>query len=168
MNVHVVQIHPILYPNPLNFTNGKEKKLLVSEDPLISTPKLKHPPIDTLQAYSNVSFLGYSCELKRLFKKGRIKVRYSFYGGKLNPKKATIEHIIPKSKGGISKQSNFVLCNGEQNWLRGNDPIESYLNWEHVGIYLDQFRGVRIGTFNGDEYIKQVLNSINEALRTGR
>ena len=125
------------------------------------------PSLDTLQAYSNVSF-GYNCELKRLVKKGRIKLRYSFYGGKLNPKKVSIEHIIPHSKGGKSCQSNYVLCNKEQNWERGNNPIEDYLDWEAAGKYLDQFRGLKIGGFDGDEYIKQVLNSINTALKTGR
>ena len=123
--------------------------------------------LDTLQAYGNVSF-GYSCELKRLVKKGKIKLKYSFYGGKLNPKKVSIEHIIPHSKGGKSCQSNYVLCNKEQNWERGNDPLEGYIDWQAAGLYLEQFKGLRVGGFNGDEYVKEVLNSINTALRTGR
>lgn len=114
-----------------------------------------------------VSF-GYSCKLKALFKKGIIKVPYSFYGGILSKRKVSVEHVIPRSKGGKSCQSNYVLCNREQNWARGNDPICSFINWENVGRYLDQFRGVKVNGFDGDEYIKQILSAINEALQTGR
>ena len=125
------------------------------------------PPLGTMQAYSNVSF-GYSCPLKTLYKQGKIKIRYSFYGGRLKRNKASLEHIIPKAKGGKSEQSNYVLCNQDQNFERGTHPIENYLNWKHVGKYLEQFRGVKVGPFNGDEYIKNVLNSLNEALQNGK
>ena len=127
---------------------------------------LSDPPVETLQAY-NVSF-GYSCRLKKLYKKGRIKIKYSFYGGLLNKKRCSLDHIIPHSKGGKSCQANYVLCNMEQNWVRGNEPLENYINWENANKYLDQFRGIKLDGFDGDEYIEQVLASINEALRTHR
>lgn len=114
-----------------------------------------------------ISF-GYNCRLKSLYKHGKIKIKYSFYGGKLDPKKVSIEHIIPHSKGGINSQKNYVLCNNDQNFARGNDPIETYLDWTSVGLYLDQFRGVKIAGFDGDQYIKDVLNSLNTAIKTGR
>lgn len=116
---------------------------------------------------NGVSF-GYNCRLKSLYKHGKIKIKYSFYGGKLDPKKVSIEHIIPHSKGGINSQKNYVLCNNDQNFARGNSPIETYLDWTSVGLYLDQFKGIKVAGFDGDEYIKHVLNSINVALKTGR
>ena len=125
-------------------------------------------PLDTLQAYGNVSFNGFSCEMKRLYKKGKLKIKYSFYGGRLDPKQFSTEHVIPKSKGGQSIQENYVFCNAWQNSERGDKPLVNYIDWKAVGIYLDQFKGVKVGMFNGDEYINQVLNSINEAIKTGR
>ena len=116
---------------------------------------------------STVNF-GYSCRLKSLFKKNKVKVLYSFYGGKLDKSKVSIEHIIPHSKGGINSQKNYVLCNTDQNFARGNAPIETYLDWKAVGLYLDQFRGVKVAGFDGDQYIKDILNSLNTALKTGR
>ena len=101
-------------------------------------------------------------------KKGKVKVLWSFYGGKLDKKRVSIEHVIPHSKGGINSQKNYVLCNREQNWARGNDPISSFISWEDVGKYLDQFRGVKVAGFDGDEYIKEILNSLNTAIKTGR
>ena len=163
-----MQIQPIHYPLLMA---PSFKPIERSKDPVPLSSERKEkivsPTLDTLQAYSNVSF-GYNCELKRLVKKGKIKLKYSFYGGPLNPKKVSIEHIIPHSKGGKSCQSNYVLCNKEQNWERGNNPIEGYLDWEAAGKYLDQFKGLKVGSFDGDKYIKQVLNSINTALKTGR
>ena len=164
MHILSVSYQPQVYQYKL------KPNVFIPEEPLIhksSENIIEKPSLDTLQAYSNVSF-GYSCELKRLVKKGRIKLKYSFYGGKLNPKKVSIEHIIPHSKGGKSCQSNYVLCNKEQNWERGNDPLEGYINWEAAGKYLDQFKGLRVGGFDGDEYVRQILNSIADALRTGR
>ena len=124
------------------------------------------------RAYAGVGIqgisFGYNCRLKSLYKHGKIKIKYSFYGGKLDPKKVSIEHIIPHSKGGINSQKNYVLCNTDQNFARGNDPIESYLDWTSVGLYLDQFKGVKVAGFDGDEYIKEVLNSLNNAIKTGR
>lgn len=124
------------------------------------------------RAYAGVGIegvtFGYNCRLKSLYKKGKIKVLRSFYGGRLDPKKVSIEHIIPHSKGGINSQKNYVLCNTDQNFARGNDPIESYLDWTAVGLYLDQFKGLKVAGFDGDQYIKDILNSLNNALKTGR
>lgn len=127
---------------------------------------LLQAPLETFKAY-NLNFEGYSCELKKLYRKGKVKINYSFYGGKLNPKKASIEHVIPHSKGGKSKQFNYVFCNTDQNTARGNNPLTNYIDWEAVGIYLKQFEGVKVAGFNGDLYIQDVLGSIKEALRRG-
>lgn len=124
---------------------------------------LTRAPLSALQAY-NVNFGGYYCELKRLYKKGLVDIKYSFYGGKLKPKKFSVEHVIPRSKGGKSCQANYVFCNAEQNSARGNSPLEHYIDWEAAGKYLKQFEGIKVGNFNGDEYIKQIISAIDEAI----
>lgn len=165
MKVNCIQSS--LYMSPSLIQKDKKDMCSIPFREKIYDIEAQKTPLDTLQAYSNVSF-GYNCELKKLIKRGRIQVKYSFYGGKLNVKKLSIEHVIPRSKGGKSCQSNYVMCNKEQNWERGNNPLEGYLDWEAVGKYLDQFQGVRVGSFDGDKYIKEILSSINDALRTGR
>lgn len=47
---------------------------------------------------------------------------------------ATLDHVLPKSKGGSSKLENLVIacfeCNNKKNaklWVQ--HPIESYKNW---------------------------------------
>ena len=163
-----------MYIQPIQFNffyHGQcriKDKVFTPEEPLIKSQYNIETPLDTLQAYSNVSFCGYSSEMKRLYKKGKLKIKYSFYGGLLNKKEFSTDHIIPVSKGGASKQYNYVFCNAWQNSNRGNFPLEDYIDWKAAGIYFAQFKGVKVGMFNGDEYIKQALNSINEALKTGR
>lgn len=145
----------------------EEKKESILYLPNTDSDKLR----EAERAYAGVDVggttFGYNCRLKSLYKRGKIKIKYSFYGGKLDPKKVSIEHIIPHSKGGINSQKNYVLCNTDQNFVRGNNPIETYLDWTSVGLYLDQFKGVKIAGFDGDQYIKDIMNSLNRALKAG-
>jgi 5-methylcytosine-specific restriction endonuclease McrA len=40
---------------------------------------------------------------------------------------ATVEHIIPKSRGGEDKPSNWAAAHGICNWERGNRPLLLHL-----------------------------------------
>lgn len=160
-----------LISNSYNYTQ-KSKKIIIptkeeTEQILQETDRDKLREAEKAYAGLGVSF-GYSCKLKSLYKKNKIKILYSFYGGKLDKSKVSIEHVIPHSKGGINSQKNYVLCNTDQNFARGNDPIETYLDWKAVGLYLDQFKGVKVAGFDGDQYIKDIINSLSTALKTGR
>jgi len=66
--------------------------------------------------YSNVSF-GYSSPLKTLYKKGKLPVKYDFYGSKLTNKNVTLEHLKPHSQGGKTNLKNLVLATKENNQL---------------------------------------------------
>ena len=164
-----MKISPITNVTPSVQVKGEVVPLKIPPKPSLQkeyNEDIKPIPLQTIQAY-NVNFEGYSCELKRLYKKGLVKIKYSFYGGKLNPKRMSVEHVVPRSKGGKSCQANYVFCNADQNSDRGNSPLVHYINWEAVGVYLKQFEGIKIKNFNGDEYIKQVLSAINEAMQRG-
>ena len=170
MKVPSVSQNYLIIPN---YSMGKKEKMIIRESAFTDysvscSDKLR----EAERAYAGVGVsglsFGYSCRLKSLYKRNKIKILYSFYGGKLDKSKVSIEHIIPHSKGGINSQKNYVLCNTDQNFARGNDPIETYLDWKAVGLYLDQFRGVKIAGFDGDQYIKDILNSLSTALKTGR
>ena len=155
--------------NISHFNNGgcfdyRNRSLLSTE--FIEYKEESKIPLETWQAYS-LNFDGYGCELKSLYKRGLIEIKYSFYGGKLRPKSFSVEHVIPKSKGGKNCQENYVICNRDQNSNRGNSPLDHYINWEAVGIYLKQFEGIKVKGFNGDNYIKSVIAAINEALQKG-
>lgn len=116
------------------------------------------------QPINSVTF-GYSNQLKTLYKKGKLPVKYGFYGEEITKKNVTLEHLLPISQGGKTKLSNLVLASANKNQERGVRPLAEMLNWEDVGKYLEQFRNVKIKDFNGNNYIQIVLRTINELIR---
>lgn len=108
---------------------------------------------------------GYSNQLKTLYKKGKLSVKYGFYGDELNKKNVTLEHLLPISQGGKTQLKNLVLASANKNQERGVRPLKSMLNWENVGRYLEQFKDVKIKDFNGNEYIQLILQTIKELIK---
>jgi hypothetical protein len=160
-----MRISPIQSVN--YFTRPKEICVSNHDKPSLSFNDYPPAPTETLKAYNCVSFEGYNCELKKLYKKGLVKIEWSFYGGKLNPKKFSVEHVIPKSKGGMSNQKNYVFCNRDQNSYRGNDPLQYYIDWDAAAKYLEQFRDIKVNDFDGNKYINDILESIRKAIARG-
>ena len=115
----------------------------------------------------NVTF-GYSSPLKTMFLKGELPVKYGFYGDRLNTKNVSLEHLLPRSKGGKTELSNLVLASKEKNQIRGNQPICRYINLEAMQAYIDQFKNVKTNGFNGNEYIKNILKTVTELVRGGK
>ena len=115
----------------------------------------------------NPSF-GYSSPLKTLFLKGQLPVKYGFYGDKLNTNNVSLEHLLPRSKGGKTELSNLVLASKEKNNLRGNKPITKFINLEAMQTYINQFKNVKVKDFNGNEYIKGLLQTVTRLIRGGK
>lgn len=110
---------------------------------------------------SGLSF-GYSSPLKTLYKKGKLPVKYGFYGDRLTLKNVSLEHLKPHSKGGKTKLDNLVLASKEKNHLRGDKDLKDFINMDCVMTYLCQFMGVKRRGFDGDEYIAGILRTIEE------
>ena len=54
-----------------------------------------------------------------------------FYSGKqMTMEEATIEHLIPLSKGGKNNLDNLVLCLGEENRKMANMPLVEKINYK--------------------------------------
>ena len=115
----------------------------------------------------NVAF-GYSSPLKTLYLKGDLPLKYGFYGDRLNKANVSLEHLLPKSKGGKTDLSNLVLASKRNNQLRGNQPISGYLNLEALQVYLDQFKTINTKGFDGNSYIKGILKTLTNLLRGGK
>lgn len=107
----------------------------------------------------------YQNILKTQYKKGRLpSVKYGFYGDRLTKKTVTLEHLRPVCQGGKTELKNLVLASANKNQERGIRPLAEVLNWKNVWRYLDQFKNVIAGDFNGNDYIKMILNTIKELL----
>lgn len=111
---------------------------------------------------------GYNNELKTLFKKGKLpSVKYDVTGRRLTKKNATLDHVIPRSKGGKSVTENFMLATAEFNQIRGNKPLKDFLTVEGFSRYINQFIDVVVDGFNGNKYIKGLLNTLDKANELG-
>lgn len=112
-----------------------------------------------------VSF-GYSNIIKTLYKRNKLpSVKYGFYGDELTKGNVSLEHLKPRSKGGKTELCNLVLASANKNQERAARPLSEMLNWECVGRYLEQFRNVHVGTFNGNQYIEMILRTIKRVLK---
>ena len=102
---------------------------------------------------------GHKSIIKTLYKNGELPtVTKDIYGKPLSADTVTLEHIIPKSKGGKSSLKNYALANAEDNFKRSSDDILKHTTKTNINEYLDQFVGVVKKNFNGDEYIKNIKN----------
>ena len=120
-----------------------------------------------IQPIQSVSF-GYSNQLKTLFKKGKLPtVQYDISGRKFTKKNVTLDHVIPKSKGGKSVQENYMLATAEFNHLRGNKPLNDFMTKPNLVRYLSQFMDVFVDGFNGNKYIKGLLKTLEKANELG-
>ena len=117
---------------------------------------------------SRKAFFGYKNQIKTLFKKGKLpSVQFDLMGSRLTKKNVTLDHVIPKSKGGPSVTGNFMLATAEFNHLRGNRPLSDFFIGENLKKYLDQFVDVKVEGFLGNEYIKKLLATLEKARELG-
>lgn len=108
---------------------------------------------------------GYHNILKTQYLKGNLKeVKYGIYGDRLTKKTVSLEHIVPKSKGGKTELYNLALASKRTNHARSNKPIKDFLTAENLTRYINQFMGIKIPEFDGVKYVKELLKSINKAL----
>jgi len=108
----------------------------------------------------NVSF-GYHSPLKTLWLKGKLPtVKKGFYGDELTIKTVSLEHLQPKSKGGKSNLENFVIASKRLNNLRGNQPLDKFIRKDKAREYLYQFIDVKIPEFDGNRYIRGIINKL--------
>lgn len=111
---------------------------------------------------------GYRHFLKDYYKQGKLHtVTRGLYGGELSFDTVTLEHLVPHSKKGRTVLSNLALAVDENNWKRGNKPLRDFLTKEMFDEYCEQFRGIRLPFFNGDEYIKMITKTVKKALQNG-
>ena len=62
---------------------------------------------------------------------------------------------------------NYTLATDYWNHLRGNKPLSGFLTKENLDRYISQFVDVVVDTFNGNEYIKGILKTIEKAGKMG-
>lgn len=107
----------------------------------------------------------YSSILKDEFKRGAIKLSKDITGQPLSKKVASLDHTIPKSKGGKSCLANYNLMNRLANMLRGNKPLKEVIDLESLIEYIIVMLNTDTGKFNGIEYLKKWLPNLHKEIK---
>lgn len=102
----------------------------------------------------------YNSPLKTLWRKGKLPVKYGFYGDVLTQSNVSLEHLLPHSKGGKTELDNLVLASKQKNEARGNADIKGFINNETIANYLSQFIGVKTKEFDGNKYILGIIKTL--------
>lgn len=103
---------------------------------------------------------GYNSIIKTLWLKGQLPtVKKGLYGIPLTKKTITNEHLEPYCVHHDSSIKNIALANKHINNFRGSKPLKDFVTFEQVKAYYMQFQGIKLKNFDGDEYIKQGLET---------
>lgn len=79
--------------------------------------------------------------------------------------KRTLDHIVPKSKGGETSVNNVLVCCGTCNVKKGNDDIEVFVKnnkriRENIRRYLEQVESLVINNrsyHNALEWLNKII-----------
>lgn len=80
------------------------------------------PEVIVLEEYEGVGEKSVVFSRKNLFKRDRYTCQYC--GKQPGPEELTVDHIVPRSKGGISSWTNCVLACVECNKKKADLPLE--------------------------------------------
>ncbi len=90
--------------------------------PIITELKnFKRPTIIRLLRYISIPFRKVNLNRQNIFRRDKFKCGYC---GEKNKSKLTIDHIIPKSKGGKNTWQNLVTCCKSCNIKKDNNSLE--------------------------------------------
>jgi hypothetical protein len=114
-----------------------------------------------------VSF-GNKSILKTEFDRGAIPLKRDITGHKLKRGESSVDHTIPKSKGGSSNSYNYSLMNPIANNKRSNKPIKQFIDLEALIEYIRVFLDVKTIDLDGIDYLRGWLRSLQRAITEGK
>lgn len=118
-------------------------------------------------AIQPVSF-GAKSILKVEFDRGNIPLKRDITGHKLRRGESSIDHTIPKSKGGSSSLYNYSLMNPIANNKRGARPIKQFVDLESFAEYIYTMLNVKTMDLDGVDYTKGFLKNFIKAIKEGK
>ena len=99
--------------------------------------------------------------VKKLFKEGRLpSIKVDPSGRTITKDNASVDHCKPLSKGGKSRESNYMLTTREFNQLKGSDNIWGCVTALGLIKHLAQFIDVDVQGFKGNEYIINLIKHL--------
>lgn len=100
--------------------------------------------------------------IKTEYQKGNIPLKADFFGGEIDPKTATLDHIKAKSKGGRSKISNYVILNVENNCKKADRDVFEFATKEATEEYFEALKNADLGKYTGEQYLSMISRTLRE------
>lgn len=111
---------------------------------------------------------GNKSILKTEFDRGTIPLKRDITGHKLKRGESSVDHTIPKSKGGSSSLYNYSLMNPIANNKRSNKPIKQFIDLEALIEYIRVFLDVKTIDLDGTDYLRGWLRNLQRAIKEGK
>ena len=80
---------------------------------------------------------------------------------------AVPRHLLPHSKGGKTELRNLALAINVNNFQRSNKPLSGYLTRDMFETYCKQFEEIKLPTFDGKRYIRELAKTVDRLLKQG-
>lgn len=106
--------------------------------------------------------------LKTEFRRGKIPLKKDITGQLLKKGNETVDHTIPKSKGGKSNLYNYSLMSSLANNKRSNKPIKEYIDLESLIEYIRVMLDVKTMDLDGVNYLRGWLRNLSRALKENK
>lgn len=103
---------------------------------------------------------GYKSILKKEFLEGNIKLKRDITGRPINKDNVTLDHTVPKARGGKSALENYSLMDIAINAKRGTQPLTDFIDLKSLIDYIIVMLDVDLENLNGVEYVKKWLRNL--------
>lgn len=104
----------------------------------------------------NITFIGYSFKLKKLYKQGKLpKDLVDMGGNRITQRNLSGDHAIPRSKGGKTTDENMMLATKQFNSLRGNRPLREVTTIDNLIKWVNQY--IQLEPIDGFDFKKYVV-----------
>lgn len=113
---------------------------------------------------SSLSF-GYKSVLKKNFELGLIPLKKDITGHKLKKEYLSVDHTIPKVRGGKSDIYNYSLMDSFINNKRGAKPLKQFIDLESLIEYINVMINVKTPDVDGVDYLKGWLKNLLKELK---
>ena len=105
---------------------------------------------------------GYHSPLKTEFLKGNIPLKNDITGHKISKKNATLDHTIPRARGGKSNLENYSIMDKITNMNRGTKSLKGLIDVPSFIDYIIVMLNTDLEHFNGTEYLKKWLPNLRK------
>lgn len=112
---------------------------------------------------SPISF-GYKSILKSEYLKGNIKLKKDITGNILTKDNVTLDHTVPKVRGGKSRLDNYSLMVDYINHRRGSKKLGDIIDLPSFIDYIMVMLNTHTEYFDGTEYLKGWLRNLRKEI----